>query len=214
MPKGKHRGGQEWEKLEKVQEGTAGANYNPSTETLHRGVGTAWGSPISVGRGTRHGSHEEQTEPVGAVHTPPSHHEGRILRGGRGEGRRRFRRQSTGWEGEVTGAESSQGRQRASREAGSGSPGISERPGAGGGGTRLTAQCWGQALWGKQPRLPLLVTTQAVKAPPWQISVSHVSSVNAELGRDANHQPSHPHPAAGHSQLLKAPVWALEVLAC
>ena len=214
MPKGKHRGGQEWEKLEKVQEGTAGANYNPSTETLHRGVGTAWGSPISVGRGTRHGSHEEQTEPVGAVHTPPSHHKGRILRGGRGEGRRRFRRQSTGWEGEVTGAESSQGRQRASREAGSGSPGIPESPGAGGGGTRLMAQFWGQALWGKQPRLPLLVTTQAVKAPPWQISVSHVSSVNAELGRDANHQPSHPHPAAGHSQLLKAPVWALEVLAC
>lgn len=52
---------------------------------------------------------------------------------------------------------------------------------------------------GKQPRLPLLVTTQAVNVPPWQISGSHVSSVNAELGRDVNHQPSHPHSAAGHS---------------
>ena len=61
MPKGKHRGGQEWEELEKVQEGTAGANYNPSTEMAHRGVGTAWGSPISAGRGTNRGSPQEQS---------------------------------------------------------------------------------------------------------------------------------------------------------
>lgn len=61
MPKGKHRGGQEWEELEKVQEGTAGANYNPSTEMAHRGVGTAWGSPIPAGRGTHRGSPQEQS---------------------------------------------------------------------------------------------------------------------------------------------------------